>query len=50
MLLAILTKADDEENRNRLIGTKLIVPIEQCMLFTIWGIKTCFLAFLYRLT
>ncbi len=47
-LSSILANPDDVQNR--IIGSILVIPLEQCMLCTIWGIKTCLLGFIYRLT
>lgn len=42
--------ADPDDVNNRIIGSILVIPLEQCMLFTIWGVKACLLSFIYRLT
>lgn len=42
--------ADPEDVRSRIIGSILVIPLEQCMLLTIWGIKICLIGFIYRLT
>jgi hypothetical protein len=42
--------ADPGEVANRIIGRILIIPPEQTMLLTLWGIKICIIGFIYRLT
>jgi hypothetical protein len=41
--------ANPEEVRSRIIGSIRFIPLEQCMLLSIWGIKICVLGFAYRL-
>lgn len=42
--------ADPEQVRDRIIGSKIVIGLEQCMLFSTWGIKTCMLTLFWRLT
>lgn len=42
--------ANPVDGRNRVIGSILVIPLEQCMLITIWSVKFCVLGFIYRLT
>lgn len=41
--------ADPADVQNRVIGSILVIPLEQCMLVTIWSVKFCILGFIYRL-
>jgi len=40
---------DPQEIEDRVFGSKLVVGLEQCMLFTIWGVKICVWSYLRRL-
>lgn len=42
--------ADPDEVHKRVIGSIIVIPLEQCMLFTTWGVKICLLIFLHRMT
>ena len=42
--------ADSKDVHDRIIGSKIVIPLEQCMLLSTWGVKTCLLIFLYRMT
>ncbi|BCS21034.1 uncharacterized protein APUU_21466A [Aspergillus puulaauensis] len=42
--------SDPQEVRNRIIGSKVVIGLEQCMLFSTWGVKTCMLTLFWRLT
>lgn len=42
--------ADPENVQNRVLGSVIVIPLEQCMLITTWGVKICLLIFLYRMT
>jgi hypothetical protein len=42
--------ANPQDVHNRIIGGILVIPLEQSMLLTIWGIKICVMGFIYRLT
>jgi hypothetical protein len=41
--------ANPSEVHNRIIGSIMVIPLEQSMLFCIWGVKTCIWLFLKRL-
>jgi hypothetical protein len=45
---SILTDPDDVQNR--IIGSKIVIPLEQCMLAAIWCGKLSLLFFMYPLT
>lgn len=42
--------SDPQEVRDRIYGSKIVIGLEQCMLFSTWGVKTCMLIFYWRLT
>jgi hypothetical protein len=42
--------ANLENVANRVIGSILVIPLEQTMFLTLWGIKISVLGFIYRLT
>lgn len=42
--------SDPLEISNRIAGSKLVVALEQCMLFNSWGVKICIWCFLHRLS
>ncbi|KAJ5659407.1 hypothetical protein N7507_005858 [Penicillium longicatenatum] len=42
--------SDPREVRDRIYGSKIVIGLEQCMLFSTWGVKTCMLIFYWRLT
>lgn len=42
--------ADPEEVRRRVHGSKLVIGLEQCMLFSTWGVKTCMISMYWRMT
>ncbi|KAJ5632487.1 hypothetical protein N7490_008826 [Penicillium lividum] len=42
--------SDPQEVRDRIYGSKVVIGLEQCMLFSTWGVKTCMLIFYWRLT
>ncbi|PLN82649.1 hypothetical protein BDW42DRAFT_77724 [Aspergillus taichungensis] len=42
--------ADPIEVNRRIIGSKIVIGLEQCMLFSTWGVKTCMLTMFWRLT
>ncbi|KAL4784839.1 hypothetical protein BJX76DRAFT_347515 [Aspergillus varians] len=41
---------DPQQVRDRIIGSKIVIGLEQCMLFSTWGVKTCMLTMFWRLT
>ncbi|KAJ6161464.1 hypothetical protein N7470_004860 [Penicillium chermesinum] len=42
--------ADPKQVSDRIFGSKIVIGLEQCMLFSTWGVKTCMLIFYWRLT
>jgi hypothetical protein len=42
--------ANHNDVHNRIIGSIIVIPLEQSMLITIWCVKACVLGFIYRLT
>ncbi|KAE8147967.1 hypothetical protein BDV25DRAFT_168764 [Aspergillus avenaceus] len=42
--------ADPQQVRDRIFGSKIVVALEQCMLFSTWGVKICMLTLFWRLT
>ncbi|KAJ5949082.1 hypothetical protein N7454_000666 [Penicillium verhagenii] len=42
--------SDPQEVHDRIYGSKIVIGLEQCMLFSTWGVKTCMLIFYWRLT
>ncbi|KAH8428511.1 uncharacterized protein LDX57_006210 [Aspergillus melleus] len=42
--------ANTQEVKDRIFGSKIVVGIEQCMLLSTWGVKTCMLTLFWRLT
>ncbi|KAJ6015471.1 hypothetical protein N7540_010062 [Penicillium herquei] len=42
--------SDPNQVRDRIYGSKIVIGLEQCMLFSTWGVKTCMLIFYWRLT
>ncbi|TAQ88138.1 hypothetical protein B7494_g3533 [Chlorociboria aeruginascens] len=41
--------ANPEDVVNRIIGSKIVIALEQCMLISTWGVKICIWLFLNRL-
>ncbi|KAL2814256.1 hypothetical protein BJX63DRAFT_431413 [Aspergillus granulosus] len=41
---------DPQQVRDRIFGSKIVIGLEQCMLFSTWGVKICMLAMFWRLT
>ncbi|KAL5333570.1 hypothetical protein BJX70DRAFT_57430 [Aspergillus crustosus] len=41
---------DPQQVRDRIFGSKIVIGLEQCMLFSTWGVKTCMLTLFWRLT
>lgn len=42
--------SDPKQVSDRIYGSKIVIGLEQCMLFSTWGVKTCMLIFYWRLT
>jgi hypothetical protein len=42
--------ADPKQVRDRIYGSKIVIGLEQCMLISTWGVKTCMLMLYWRIT
>ncbi|KAJ5095980.1 hypothetical protein NUU61_005336 [Penicillium alfredii] len=42
--------ADPQEVSDRIYGSKIVIGLEQCMLFSTWGVKICMLMLYWRIT
>lgn len=42
--------SDPAQVHGRIVGSIMVIPLEQCMLLTTWGVKACLLIFLHRMT
>ncbi|KAJ6081550.1 hypothetical protein N7499_006424 [Penicillium canescens] len=42
--------ADPKQVSDRIYGSKVVIGLEQCMLFSTWGVKTCMLMLYWRIT
>lgn len=42
--------SDPEEVQSRIYGSKIVIGLEQCMLFSTWGVKTCLLLLYHKMT
>lgn len=42
--------ADPKEVANRIYGSKIVILLEQCMLTSTWGVKTCLLITYWNVT
>ncbi|OGM49659.1 hypothetical protein ABOM_001817 [Aspergillus bombycis] len=42
--------ADPKDVANRVYGSKIVIGLEQCMLLSTWGVKTCLVAMYWKLT
>lgn len=42
--------SDPKQVRDRIFGSKIVIGLEQCMLFSTWGVKTCMLILYWRIT
>ncbi|RAK82497.1 uncharacterized protein BO72DRAFT_366391 [Aspergillus fijiensis CBS 313.89] len=42
--------SNPQEVRDRIFGSKIVIGLEQCMLFSTWGVKVCMLTMFWRLT
>ncbi|KAE8418996.1 hypothetical protein BDV36DRAFT_282573 [Aspergillus pseudocaelatus] len=45
-----LILADPKDVANRVYGSKIVIGLEQCMLLSTWGVKTCLVAMYWKLT
>lgn len=41
---------DPKQVTDRIYGSKIVIGLEQCMLFSTWGVKTCMLMLYWRIT
>ncbi|KAL3450234.1 hypothetical protein BJX65DRAFT_294008 [Aspergillus insuetus] len=41
---------DPQQVQDRIFGSKIVIGLEQCMLFSTWGVKICMLTMFWRLT
>ncbi|CAI7653135.1 unnamed protein product [Penicillium glandicola] len=42
--------ADPKQVSDRIYGSKIVIGVEQCMLVSTWGVKTCMLMLYWRMT
>lgn len=42
--------ADPKQVSDRIYGSKIVIGLEQCMLISTWGVKTCMLILYWRIT
>jgi hypothetical protein len=42
--------SDPQQVRERILGSKIVIGLEQCMLFVTWGVKVCLLILYWRIT
>ncbi|KAJ0418275.1 hypothetical protein BJY00DRAFT_188300 [Aspergillus carlsbadensis] len=42
--------ADPQDVAKRVYGSKIVIGLEQCMLISTWGVKTCLVAMYWKLT
>ncbi|KGO71708.1 hypothetical protein PITC_027210 [Penicillium italicum] len=42
--------ADPKQVNDRIYGSKIVIGLEQCMLISTWGVKTCMLILYWRIT
>lgn len=42
--------SDPKQVRDRIHGSKIVIGLEQCMLISTWGVKTCMLILYWRIT
>ncbi|KAF4769251.1 hypothetical protein HAV15_008397 [Penicillium sp. str.  len=42
--------SDPQQVHDRIIGSKIVIALEQCMLFVTWGVKVCLLILYWRIT
>ena len=40
--------ANPADVANRILGSKIVIPLEQCMIASTWGVKLCIWTFLMR--
>ena len=50
MLPETIPKLTPESIKSRIFGSKMVLILEQCMILTIWCIKTCLLILYNQLT
>lgn len=41
---------DPKQVHDRILGSKIVIALEQCMLLSTWGVKTCLLILYWRIT
>lgn len=42
--------SDPKQVKDRVLGSKIVIGLEQCMLFSTWGVKICMLMLYWRIT
>ncbi|KAJ5109795.1 hypothetical protein N7532_002440 [Penicillium argentinense] len=42
--------SDPQQVQDRIFGSKIVIALEQCMVFSTWGVKTCMLILYWRIT
>ncbi|KAJ5502340.1 hypothetical protein N7463_005214 [Penicillium fimorum] len=42
--------SDPQQVHERILGSKIVILLEQCMLFVAWGVKVCMLILYWRIT
>ncbi|KAJ5531269.1 hypothetical protein N7527_004662 [Penicillium freii] len=42
--------SDPQQVHDRILGSKIVIALEQCMLFVTWGVKVCLLILYWRIT
>ncbi|KAL4887642.1 hypothetical protein BJY04DRAFT_5436 [Aspergillus karnatakaensis] len=42
--------SDPQDVANRIYGSKIVIGLEQCMLLSTWGVKTCLVVMYWKLT
>jgi hypothetical protein len=42
--------ADPQQVADRIYGSKIVIGLEQCMLFSTWGVKTCMIILYWKMT
>ncbi|KOS36765.1 hypothetical protein ACN38_g12467 [Penicillium nordicum] len=42
--------SDPHQVHDRILGSKIVIALEQCMLFVTWGVKVCLLILYWRIT
>jgi len=41
--------SNPQDIQNRILGSKIVIALEQCMMASTWGVKICIWFFLFRL-